>query len=400
MNLPHRLRVEHLDGSALGIHETRPRLSWWLPAGTMEQRAYEVELGDGRTARCESSDHVLVPWPFEPLRSQEAVSWRVRIWTDVGRIVVVRPCLVRDRTARGRRLAGEMDRATRTRTIPVRRTTGVRPPTRVRARRRARRHRATGPSVRHRARHLRDVPQRSTRRRPRADSGLHELPRQPSGTDLRRHRPPGRTARTIGRSCSATAGSAGVTASISGRTTTARPSRSSASSRSARSRWRPDPTGPRPPARSATPTSWPASSRIDVSTTARGSPVEIVDHDLGVLTSSPAPPVRRIETIRPRSVTRLSPTRQVVDLGQNITGWMHLGRSRPRRYRHHARARRGARPDRRHHARPPRRRRPGGATDRPGRSRRASPATRSNHATRSTASSTSRSTGTRPLDTR
>ena len=53
-------------------------------------------------------------------------------------------------------------------------------------------------------------------------------------------------------------------------------------------------------------------------------PVGIVEHDLGVLTSSPAPPVRRIETIRPHSVTRLSPTRQIVDLGQNITGWMQM----------------------------------------------------------------------------
>src|SRR6188474_2969605 len=84
MHLPHRLRVEHLDGLVLGIHQTRPRLSWWLPAGSFDQRAYEVELGDGRTARFESSDNVLVPWPFEPLRSQHAVSWRVRIWTSSG----------------------------------------------------------------------------------------------------------------------------------------------------------------------------------------------------------------------------------------------------------------------------------------------------------------------------
>src|SRR6187455_791813 len=84
MNLPHRLRVEHLDGTALGIHETRPRLSWRLPPGAVGQRAYEVELGDGRTARFESPDHVLVPWPFEPLRSREAITWRVRIWTTSG----------------------------------------------------------------------------------------------------------------------------------------------------------------------------------------------------------------------------------------------------------------------------------------------------------------------------
>ncbi|MET0908539.1 MAG: alpha-L-rhamnosidase N-terminal domain-containing protein, partial [Ilumatobacteraceae bacterium] len=84
MNVPHRLRVEHLKSSVLGLSETTPRLSWWLPAGAVSQRAYEIELGDGRTAKRDSADHVLVPWPFEPLGTQEAVSWRVRVWTDSG----------------------------------------------------------------------------------------------------------------------------------------------------------------------------------------------------------------------------------------------------------------------------------------------------------------------------
>jgi alpha-L-rhamnosidase len=39
---------------------------------------------------------------------------------------------------------------------------------------------------------------------------------------------------------------------------------------------------------------------------------------------SPSPPVRRIEEIRPRSVTRLEDGRHVADLGQNITGWTRL----------------------------------------------------------------------------
>ena len=45
---------------------------------------------------------------------------------------------------------------------------------------------------------------------------------------------------------------------------------------------------------------------------------------------SPAPPVRRVEEIRPVSVTRVSAHRQVVDLGQNINGWVRLSRPRPR----------------------------------------------------------------------
>lgn len=52
--------------------------------GTVQQTAYEIELEDGRTARSESGRSVLVPWPFEPLRSREAIRWRVRVWTDDG----------------------------------------------------------------------------------------------------------------------------------------------------------------------------------------------------------------------------------------------------------------------------------------------------------------------------
>ena len=53
-------------------------------------------------------------------------------------------------------------------------------------------------------------------------------------------------------------------------------------------------------------------------------PVSLVDHDLSNLTVSPAPPVRRIQEIRPVSVIRHSLDRQVIDLGQNINGWMRL----------------------------------------------------------------------------
>ncbi|MFF5288365.1 glycoside hydrolase family 78 protein [Paractinoplanes globisporus] len=46
------------------------------------------------------------------------------------------------------------------------------------------------------------------------------------------------------------------------------------------------------------------------------------------LTDSPAPPVRRIEEIRPVSVTSLG-DRQIIDLGQNINGWVRLTRLGP-----------------------------------------------------------------------
>lgn len=52
--------------------------------------------------------------------------------------------------------------------------------------------------------------------------------------------------------------------------------------------------------------------------------VTVADHGYGGLVASPAPPVRRVEEITPVSVTRLDPCRQIIDLGQNINGWLRL----------------------------------------------------------------------------
>jgi alpha-L-rhamnosidase len=84
MMQPERLSTEHLGDDILGLCVPRPRISWWLPAGTARQAAYEVELDDGRRTRVESDRHVLVEWPFDDLRSRESVGWRVRTLTDVG----------------------------------------------------------------------------------------------------------------------------------------------------------------------------------------------------------------------------------------------------------------------------------------------------------------------------
>jgi alpha-L-rhamnosidase len=53
-------------------------------------------------------------------------------------------------------------------------------------------------------------------------------------------------------------------------------------------------------------------------------PVRIVDRHLTHLSSSPAPPVRRVEEIVPVSVTQLGDRHHVIDLGQNINGWVSL----------------------------------------------------------------------------
>jgi alpha-L-rhamnosidase len=81
---PHGLRVEHLD-EALGIRTTSPRLSWRLPEGAGEQRAYRVTADNGwDTGWVESADQLLVPYAGPPLASAQRVEWRVAVRTDLG----------------------------------------------------------------------------------------------------------------------------------------------------------------------------------------------------------------------------------------------------------------------------------------------------------------------------
>ncbi len=54
--------------------------------------------------------------------------------------------------------------------------------------------------------------------------------------------------------------------------------------------------------------------------------VLVEDHGYDRFVTSPAPPVRRVEELRPVSVRRLGPQRWVVDVGQNISGWVRLRR--------------------------------------------------------------------------
>ena len=88
--LPVNLRFEH-HPTGLGIGTAVPRISWELVGdGVFDQGAYEIEVagaGGVETATVRSSEQVLVPWPFAPLRSRERASVRVRVgsgdeWTD------------------------------------------------------------------------------------------------------------------------------------------------------------------------------------------------------------------------------------------------------------------------------------------------------------------------------
>lgn len=87
-----KIRIEHLR-DAFGIGTDRPRLSWIVEAESKDWRqiAYEIEAYDadgqprGQTGRVESDQSVLVDWPFAPLQSRERVSLRTRVWGNDGK---------------------------------------------------------------------------------------------------------------------------------------------------------------------------------------------------------------------------------------------------------------------------------------------------------------------------
>lgn len=87
------VRFEHRR-EALGIGTARPRLSWRVSAGQpgWQQEAYELEAWSsvdsrsGSTGRIASSESVLVPWPFAPLVSRQRVWVRVRVWDKTGQV--------------------------------------------------------------------------------------------------------------------------------------------------------------------------------------------------------------------------------------------------------------------------------------------------------------------------
>ncbi|MBG0566498.1 alpha-L-rhamnosidase [Actinoplanes aureus] len=76
-------RIEH-HTRPLGIGERTPRLSWQVETGTpgWRQRAYEVEaVGLWSSGVIDSPDSVLVPWPGPALNSRDRVEIRVRVWS-------------------------------------------------------------------------------------------------------------------------------------------------------------------------------------------------------------------------------------------------------------------------------------------------------------------------------
>ncbi len=83
LHAPTRLRVEHLE-EPFGIDVARPRLSWWLPVGAREQRAYRVRTKDWDSGRVASDQQRLVELAGPPLVSRQRVECAVKVWTDHG----------------------------------------------------------------------------------------------------------------------------------------------------------------------------------------------------------------------------------------------------------------------------------------------------------------------------
>jgi alpha-L-rhamnosidase len=80
---PWGLRVEHLD-DAFGIDVTMPRLSWKLPVIATRQIAYRLRVGTWDSGRVEGDASVLVPYGGPPLTSRQQVEAAVQVWTDLG----------------------------------------------------------------------------------------------------------------------------------------------------------------------------------------------------------------------------------------------------------------------------------------------------------------------------
>lgn len=81
---PTRLRADELE-QPLGLGNRRPRLSWWLPPGSREQVAYRVRTSAGwDSGRVDAADSTHVPYGGPPPGSGERITWRVKVWTDLG----------------------------------------------------------------------------------------------------------------------------------------------------------------------------------------------------------------------------------------------------------------------------------------------------------------------------
>lgn len=79
---PHDLRVNHLVGP-IGLVAEPIRVSWKVPTGATTQHAYRLVAGDWDSGRVETATSLFVPVEVAPA-SGLAVEWKVKTWTDLG----------------------------------------------------------------------------------------------------------------------------------------------------------------------------------------------------------------------------------------------------------------------------------------------------------------------------
>lgn len=319
MTMPTRLRAEFGGDAVLGLGVRRPRLSWWLPPGSSRQAAYAIEI-DGREATHVARDaSVLVPWPGDSLGSRQRVQWRVKVWTDVGESDWSAPASIE---------TGLLDAsdwvASWVEPYEIERSAHV---------------------LRHHF-HLAGAP---------ADARLYATAHGIYETFLNGRRvgdvelAPGFTSYpttlhvqtydvrdllVAGENCWEVVLSDGWWRGRTGffqvrdgyGATLAFLAQLHAGEQivATGADWQ-SATGP---LRSA---DLMAGQREDHrAESSEWHAVTVTDVELGNLSASPAPPTRRVQTLRPVSVTRLGSDRHIVDLGQNINGWLHLRDLGPR----------------------------------------------------------------------
>jgi alpha-L-rhamnosidase len=341
---PGRLRAEHLD-TALGIGERRPRLSWRLPGPATAQYGYRLATADGAdTGWVPGQDSVLVPWPFAPLDSADRVTVRVAVRTDLGESPWSEPLSVEagllspaDWAASW--IAPVEEKVAPAGQRPAHELRGHVPVTAGRPLARARLY-ATAHGLYEaflggaRVGDLELTPgftQYGKRLQVQAYDVTGLL--SAGATDITVLLSDGWWRGQVGmlRSFDQWGGATAFLAQVqvwyadggtevsgTGPSWQSRPSHLLAADLI---------EGQRTDLRLASRDG----SGIDTSGGDRGGwrPVRAADHGYDRLTWSPAPPVRRVEELRPVSVTRISADRQVVDLGQNINGWVRLADAGP-----------------------------------------------------------------------
>lgn len=340
MAAPTRLRTEH-HYSSLGLTASQQRLSWWLPDGAGHQLAYQLRVGDWDSGRVISDQSLLVPYTGPPLISGQRVTWAVKVWTDTGEsdwakpawweMGLLRPSHWVARWVQPPGADAEQVVASRPAAVPepvwLFRGQGRLTAAPALARLYVTAHGIYEFFVN--GRRVGDIEltpgftsYRSILQYQTFDvtdvlrAGDNVFGAIVSGgwlksSALYREQPLGLLAQLHVRNADGSltrlaSGADWLAARGAVRTADLRKGQvvdlrdDLVDAFSAK----PDPT--------------------------RWSPVDVADHDLDRLVASPAPPVRRVQEIRPASVTRLGPDRQIVDLGQNINGWVRLNRLGPR----------------------------------------------------------------------